>query len=79
MPEDLVELIYSAVDTLYDPPNINEAIRRLRLARVQAAATANTALSSVLDNALDKIEAPDPQLSEVLWYLEDKLSELETA
>jgi hypothetical protein len=78
LPEDLIELIYSAIDTLYDPPNLNEAIRRLRLARVQAAATANTTLIPVLDEALDKIEAPDSQLSEVLWYLEDKLSELES-
>lgn len=78
LPEDLIELIYSAIDALYDPPNINEAIRRLRLARVQAAATANTPLTSVLDHALDKMEIPDPQVNDVVWYLEDKLSALET-
>ena len=79
IPEDLTELIYSAVDALYDPPNVNEAIRRLRLARVQAAATANVPLLSILDDALDKMEVPDPLISEIVWYLEDKLSELETA
>jgi len=79
MPEDLLELVYSTIDMLYDSPNINEAIRRLRLARVQAAALANTPLISVLDQALDKMETPDPQINEVMWYLEDKLSALETS
>lgn len=78
MPENLIELIYSAIDALYDPPNVNEAIRRLRLARVQAAAAANTPLISVLDQTLDKMEVSDPPINEVVWYLEDKLSELET-
>ncbi len=78
MPEDLIELIYSAIDMLYNSPNVNEAIRRLRLARVQAAASSNTPLMSVLDQTLDKMEAPNPQISEIVWYLEDKLAELET-
>jgi len=79
MPADLIELIYSAVDTLYDPPNVNEAIRRLRLARVQAAAATNGLLLSILDDALDKMEASNSELNDIVWYLEDKLSELATA
>jgi hypothetical protein len=79
MPETLLELLYSALDKLYDPPNVNEAIRQLRLARVQAAVAANTPLISVLDQALDEIELPNPQLKKVVWYLEDKLAELEIA
>jgi hypothetical protein len=78
MPENLIELIYSAVDALYDPPDVNEAIRRLRLARVQAATTSNMSLIPVLDEALDKLEVSDPPVSDVVWYLEDKLSVLET-
>ena len=31
-PTSLIELIYSALDQLYDGPKVNEAIRRLRLA-----------------------------------------------
>jgi len=80
MPENLIDLLYSALDLLYDPPNTNEAIRRLRLARVQAAAaTTDTSLLSVLDQVLDKLEVPDPQINEVVWYLEDRLAALETA
>lgn len=78
MPKDLIELVYSAIDKLYDPPNVNEAIRRLRLARVQAAA-ANGPLLSILDDVLDKMEVSNSQLNDIVWYLEDKLSELETA
>ncbi len=77
LPDDLIELIYSAVNNLYDPPNLNEAIRRLRLARVRAAATANSTLLSLLDKALDKIEAPLPRLDEVIWHLEEGLVDLE--
>ena len=77
LPDDLIELIYSAVDQMYGPPNINEAIRRLRLARVRAGATANSALISLLDGALDKIEAPLPRLNEVIWYLEEELANFE--
>ena len=81
VPEDLIELVYSAIDMLYDAPhvNINEVIRRLRLARVQAATAANTPLIAVLDQTLDKLENPDSQINEVVWYLEDNLAELETA
>ena len=79
LPEDLIELIYSALDQLYDAPNINEAIRRLRLARVRAASSAEIALTSILDEALDKIETPLPVIQEVIWYLEEALVDLEAA
>ena len=36
LPDGLMDLVYSALDQLYNMPNLNEAIRRLRLARVRA-------------------------------------------
>ena len=72
LPDDLIELIYSAIDQLYDTPNLNEATRRLRLARVRAAA-ADSNLTALLDGALDQIETPLPRLNEVIWYLEEGL------
>lgn len=77
LPDDLSELIYSVVDQLYGPPNLNEAIRRLRLARVRANTAADDRLITLLDGALDQIEAPLPQIDEIIWYLEDGLAELE--
>ncbi len=77
LPDDLSELIYSAVDQLYGTPNLNEAIRRLRLARVQASMATDDRLVVLLDGALDQIEAPLPQIDEIIWYLEDSLAELE--
>ena len=78
LPDDLIELTYSAIDQLYGTPNLNEAMRRLRLARVRAGAT-DRALVDILDNALDQIEAPSPQIKEVIWYLEEKLADLNIA
>ncbi len=77
LPDDLAELIYSAVDQLYGSPNLNEAIRRLRLGRVRAAAAANDPLIALLDEALDKIEAPLPRINELIWHLEEGLVDLE--
>ncbi len=77
MPENLIALIYSAIDALHDSATIHEAIRRLRLARVQAV-TSNQELIAVLDHALDKIETPTPQIDDVIWYLEDALAETNT-
>lgn len=77
LPHDLMELIYSAIDQLYDTPQISEAIRRLRLARVKAASQANRTLMSILDSALDKLETPLPLIDEVIWYLEEACAELE--
>ena len=77
LPADLGELIYSAVDQLYGSSSLNEAIRRLRLARVRAAAAADNKLMALLDGALDRIEAPLPQIEEVIWYLEDGLVDLD--
>jgi hypothetical protein len=76
LPDRLIDLIYSAIDELYDTPNLNEAIRRLRLARVRAN-TANKALIPLLDSALDKIEAPLPRVNEIIWHLEEGLLDLE--
>lgn len=76
-PNSLVELVYSAVDQLYHQPNLNEAIRRLRLARVRAANPPAHSLLPVLDAALDILEGPLPRLNDVAWLLEEALAELE--
>ena len=76
LPDNLSELIFSAVDQLYGNPNLNEAIRRLRLARVRSNTAADGRLKMLLDAALDQIEAPLPQIDELIWYLEDGLAEL---
>jgi hypothetical protein len=72
-PEDLTELIYSALDQLYDGPRLNEAIRRLRLARVRAVRQDQEALAVALDTALDMLEIPHPVIDEVIWQLEEAL------
>lgn len=77
-PESLIELIYSALDQLYDSPKINEAIRRLRLARVKAVQQDDDTLMMALDRALDKLETPLPFIDEVIWQLEEALADLET-
>jgi len=76
LPDNLVALVYSAVDQLYDTPNLSEAIRRLRLARVRAAAAANRELTILLDNGLDQLEGPLPRVNEVIWSLEEGLADL---
>ncbi|MCB0190928.1 MAG: hypothetical protein KDJ65_03190 [Anaerolineae bacterium] len=78
LPNGLMELVYSVVDQLYGTPNLNEAIRRLRLARVRAAAAQNEALLPVLDSALDQLETALPRINEVTWFLEEALLDLET-
>lgn len=77
-PQDLVELTYSALDQLYDGPKINEAIRRLRLARVKAVQQNQNNLMGALDTALDKLETPLPLIDEVIWQLEEVLADLES-
>lgn len=79
LPDNLIDLIYSAIDELYGSPNLSEAIRRLRLARVRAAARENIALTLFLDGALDKIEGPLPRINEVIWHLEEGLLNFEKA
>jgi len=88
LPASLIDLIYSAIDKLYGAPdlgasdlgtpNLNEAIRRLRLARVRAAA-ADDPLVTLLDQALDQIEGPLPRLNEIIWLIEEGLAELNIA
>ncbi len=77
LPESLIDLIYSAIDKLYGTPDLNEAIRRLRLSRVRAAAAQNEALLPILDQALDLIEGPLPRVNDVVWFIEEALAELE--
>jgi hypothetical protein len=77
LPETLLDLVYSAIDQLYGTTNLNEAIRRLRLARVRAAAAPNEVLLPILDQALDLIQGPLPRVNEVVWFLEEALAELE--
>lgn len=77
LPDTLLELVYSAVDHLYDTPNLNEAIRRLRLARVKAVQQGHLSLMSILDVALDNLERPAPVITEVIWQLEEACADLE--
>lgn len=77
-PDSLVELIYSALNQLYDGPKVSEAVRRLRLARVKAANHADPTLVAVLDKTLDKLEIPLPLIDEVIWQLEEACVDLET-
>jgi hypothetical protein len=77
VPDSLIDLIYSAVDHLYGVPNLNEAIRRLRLARVRAAATGNEAFLPILAGALDQLETALPRVNEAAWFLEEALADLE--
>ena len=78
LPDDPHDLVYSALDHLYGVPNFNEAIRRLRLARVRAASQTEHPLIPVLDAALDKLETSVPLVEEIIWDLEDALAALET-
>ncbi len=71
LPENVTKLIYSAVDELYPPVNLSEAIRRLRLARVKA--NDNKQLTSLLDKALNQLEIVSPAVDEVIWLLEEGL------
>ena len=77
IPNGLVDLIYSALDKLYGTPNLNEAIRRLRLARVRAANGSHNTFIPVLDSTLDQLETALPRINEAAWFLEEALAELE--
>jgi hypothetical protein len=79
LPNDLIELIYSAIDRLYGTPNLSEVTRRLRLARVRAASIGDERLMALLDRALDQIEGSLPRVNEVIWHLEEGLANLELA
>ena len=78
LPDNLIELVYSVVDQLYGTPNLNEAIRRLRLARVKASQSQQDMLLPILDSALDQLEIGLPRVNEVKWFLEEALLDLET-
>lgn len=78
LPDDLMDLVYSALDQLYSMPNLNEAIRRLRLARVRAANAGDETLTQILDSALDQLEVSLPRVNEVTWFLEEALVDLES-
>lgn len=75
-PDNLVDLIYSAVDQLYGVPKLDEAIRRLRLARVRANQQANPSLTATIDQALDMLESSLPRIDEVIWLIEESVVEL---
>jgi len=77
LPDGLMDLVYSALDQLYSMPNLNEAIRRLRLARVRAANARDETLIQILDSALDQLEVSLPRVNEVTWFLEEALVDLE--
>lgn len=76
LPMDVSELIYSAIDRLYQkPPHLPEAVRRLRLARVKAV-NQNRNLTTLLDSTLELIEEPSPHLEQIIWQLEEGLVDL---
>lgn len=80
VPEKLLDLIYSALDKLYqDPVDIDEAVRRLRIAKVRLHFNPDSLLISVLDQALDKLEVFPESVSDITWELEEALAELEFA
>jgi hypothetical protein len=78
LPDKILDLVYSALDQLYGKPNLNESIRRLRLARVRAANAGQSDLLPILDGTLDQLEMPLPRVNEAAWFLEEALAELET-
>lgn len=79
VPNDLVDLIYSALDQLYDTPNLPEANRRFRLARVRAVNHHHQLLQQLLDQTLDMLAGPLPRIDEIIWLVEESLAELEEA
>jgi hypothetical protein len=80
VPDKLFELIYSAIDKLRQkPPNIGEAIRRLRIAKIRAVYNPQSPLLAPLDKALDGLEMSDPAIADIIWQIEESLSELEVA
>lgn len=80
VPEKLLDLIYSALDKLYqDPIDIDEAVRRLRIAKVRLHFNSDSPLIPVLDQALDKLEVFPASVSDITWELEEALAELEFA
>ncbi len=80
VPDKLLDLIYSAIDKLYQtPPAISEAVRRLRIAKVRLNYNAESPLHSILDRALDGLEIARPDVPNVIWNLEEALTTFETA
>lgn len=78
VPDNLFDLIYSALDRLYlQPPQPSEAIRRLRLAKVRAGFNPDNPLLPALDQALDELETETPDLETLIWNLEEQLADLE--
>lgn len=73
LPEDITSLIYGAVDQLYPPVRLGEAVRRLRLVRVRA--NNDEQLTNLLDKALDQLESELPPVEDVIWLLEEGLVE----
>lgn len=71
LPESSTALIYRAIDQLYPPVHLSEAIRRLRLARVKAGE--NQHLAELLDKALDQLETESPPVEDIIWLLEEGL------
>ena len=80
VPEKLLDLIYSALDKLYQKPtDLDEAIRRLRIAKMRARFNPDSPLNFALDQVLDKLEVFPPSVSEAIWELEEALAALEFA
>jgi len=80
VPEKLLDLVYSAVDLLYQQPvKLSEAIRRLRIAKMRAAFNTENPLNIALDAALDQLEVAPPAVDEAVWGLEEALADLEPA
>jgi hypothetical protein len=77
VPEKLLDLVYSALDRLYaEPPDLSEAIRRLRIAKMRVNFNPDNMLGPQLDKALDQLETTEPAIGEAIWELEEALAVL---
>ncbi len=78
VPETLLDLVYSSLDQLYRRPACPaEAMRRLRIAKARLSFKPDHPLHPVLDQALDLLEVPNPDLSTLIWTLEEALVDME--
>jgi hypothetical protein len=82
VPEKLIDLIYSALDQLYiyeqdKPTKLDEAIRRLRIAKMRINFNPDNRLGAVLDGVLDRLEVTQPTVSEAIWELEEALADMD--
>jgi len=77
VPEKLLDLVYSALDKLYQQPaDLGEAIRRLRIAKARLTFKPDSPLNRLLDQSLDRLEISPPAIDQAIWELEEGLVEV---